>query len=88
MFRTITYSVLLIPFYLIFYQAGILAQEMKSEKYTIEGSNFNISSGISVSDNFRLTDLVGNAQAQIFTAKGFYRQSGFKNSAAHFSPFT
>ena len=87
MFRTITYSVLLIPFYLIFYQAGILAQEMKSEKYTIEGSNFNISSGISVSDNFRLTDLVGNAQAQIFTAKGFYRQSGFKNSAAS-SAFT
>lgn len=41
-----------------------------------------MSLGTIYSENFRLTDLVGNSQSQIFTAKGFFAQSGFLNSAA------
>jgi len=60
----------------------VISQEMKSETYTIQGGNFNMSLGTIYSENFRLTDLVGNSQSQIFTAKGFFAQSGFLNSAA------
>lgn len=58
------------------------AQEMKSDNYTIQGGNFNMTSGNKSSAGFKLSDVVGQTSAIIFTSKGYIVQSGFLNGAA------
>lgn len=58
------------------------AQEMKSQNYSIQGGNFNMTSGNKSSTSFKLSDVVGQTSATIFTSKGYIVQSGFLNGAA------
>lgn len=70
-------------YYLLFVPSPpVFAQEMKSENYMIQGGNFNMTSGNKSSANFKLSDVVGQTSAQIFTSKGYIVQSGFLNGAA------
>ena len=39
------------------------AQEMSSQNFKVQGGNFSITSGSKASENFRLTDLVGQTAA-------------------------
>jgi len=58
------------------------AQEMRSQNFVIEGGNFNMTSGNKTSQNFKLSDVVGQVAAGIFASKGYIIQSGFMNSYA------
>lgn len=58
------------------------AQEMSSQNFKIEGGNFNMTSGNKSSQNFKLSDVVGQTVSSVFISKGFIIQSGFANSAA------
>lgn len=55
---------------------------MSSQNYKLQGGNFNISAGETSSSGYRLSDLVGQTSAQIFTSKGYLIQSGYLNRAA------
>lgn len=58
------------------------AQEMNSQNFKIQGGNFNMTSGNKASQNYKLSDVVGQISAGIFGSKGYIIQSGFLNSAA------
>ena len=58
------------------------AQEMKSQNYVLQGGNFNITSGNKESQNFKLSDVVGQTAAGTFASKGFIINAGFLNGAA------
>lgn len=58
------------------------AQDMSSQNFRIEGGNFNMTSGNKESQNFKLSDVVGQTAAGIFASKGYLIQAGFLNSAA------
>lgn len=63
-------------------QSRALAQSMSSENYQIQGGDFNIGGGQSTSENFKLSDSIGQSAALEFTAKGYIVRSGFQNSQA------
>lgn len=58
------------------------AQEMSSQNFKVQGGNFSITSGNKASENFRLTDLVGQTAAGQFASKGYIIQSGFADRAS------
>ncbi len=58
------------------------AQNMSSQNFRIEGGNFNMTSGNKESQNFKLSDVVGQTAAGIFASKGYIIQAGFLNGAA------
>lgn len=58
------------------------AQEMSSQNFKVQGGNFSITSGSKASENFRLTDLVGQTAAGQFASKGYVIQSGFADRAS------
>ncbi len=58
------------------------AQDMSSQNYRLEGGNFNMTSGNKSSQNFKLSDVVGQTSAGVFGSKGYIIQTGFGNSAA------
>lgn len=60
----------------------IFAQEMNSQNYKISGGNFNMTSGNKASQQFKLSDVVGQTAAGTFTSKGFILNAGFLNGAA------
>ena len=60
----------------------VLAQEMNSENFKIQGGNFNMTSGNKTSQNFKLSDVVGQTAAGLFTSKGYIINAGFLNAAA------
>lgn len=59
-----------------------IAQNMSSQNFRIEGGNFNMTSGNKASQNFKLSDVVGQTAAGIFASKGYIIQAGFLNGAA------
>ncbi|MBM3283681.1 hypothetical protein FJY90_05565 [Candidatus Gottesmanbacteria bacterium] len=59
----------------------VLAQEMKSQNFKIQQGNFNITSGNKASTNFKLSDVVGQTAAVLFSSKGYLIQSGYLNGA-------
>lgn len=58
------------------------AQDMSSQNFRIQGGNFNMTSGNKASQNFKLSDVVGQTAAGIFASKGYIVQAGFLNGAA------
>lgn len=60
----------------------VSAQQMSSQNFRIEGGNFNMTSGNKESQNFKLSDVVGQTAAGIFASKGYIIQAGFLNGAA------
>lgn len=70
---------------LLTYHLGLhplYAQDMTSQNYKLQGGNLNTSSQAQSSSGYRLVDLVGQTNAQIFTSKGYLIQSGFLNKAS------
>ncbi len=68
--------------FLLFNLSVANAQVMKSENFVLQGGNFNMTSGNKESQNFKLSDVVGQVAAGIFTSKGFIINAGFLNGAA------
>lgn len=60
----------------------VKAQVMRSENFVMQGGNFNMTSGNKESQNFKLSDVVGQVAAGIFTSKGYIINAGFLNGAA------
>ena len=58
------------------------AQDMNSQNFKIEGGNLNMTSGNKASQNYKLSDVVGQTTAGLFASKGYIIQSGFLNGAA------
>src|SRR3989338_281646 len=58
------------------------AQEMSSPNFRIQGGNLNMTSGNKASQNFNLSDVVGQTASSLFSSKGYLIQSGFLNSVA------
>lgn len=71
---------LLSTFYLL--PNKINAQEMSSPNFRLQGGNLNMTSGNKASQNFKLSDVVGQTASSLFSSKGYLIQSGFLNSAA------
>lgn len=65
-----------------FFNLKIRAQEMSSQNFKIQGGNFNMTSGNKASQNYKLSDVVGQTAATFFASKGYFIQSGFLNSYA------
>lgn len=79
----ISYVFLIFNFiFLILAPADLRAQVMKSENFFLQGGNFNMTSGNKSSQNFRLSDVVGQTAAGLFTSKGYIINAGFLNQAA------
>ena len=76
------YLGLFIVVYLLIFPTLCKAQEMSSQNYTLQQGSLNTTSGVQTSSGFRLTDLVGQTSAEIFTSKGYIINSGFLNKAA------
>lgn len=57
------------------------AQEMQSQNFRVQGGNFNMTSGNKTSQNFKLSDVVGQTGAGIFASKGYIIHAGFLNEA-------
>ncbi len=55
------------------------AQEMESQNFRIQGGNFNMTSGSKNSQNYKLSDVVGQTAAGLFASKGFLINAGFIN---------
>src|SRR3989338_9087215 len=52
------------------------AQEMSSPNFRIQGGNLNMTSGNKASQNFNLSDVVGQTASSLFSSKGYLIQSG------------
>ena len=79
------FNLLFLTFSLLSFYLGsppVMAQDMNSENYILQGGNFNIAGGNKSSSGYRLIDLVGQTSAQVFSSKGYLIQSGFNNRAA------
>lgn len=61
---------------------NIYAQEMSSQNFRMQGGNLNMTSGNKASQNFKLSDVVGQTASSLFNSKGYIIQSGFLNTAA------
>ena len=59
-----------------------VADDMSSQNFKIQGGNFNMTSGNKASQNYKLSDVVGQVSAGVFGSKGYIIQSGFLNGAA------
>src|SRR3989338_8804478 len=81
-FFTFSFLVLSLSNGLIFNLRGAAAQVMSSENFVLQGGNFNMTSGNKESQNFKLSDVVGQVAAGVFTSKGFIINAGFLNGAA------
>lgn len=75
-----TFCLLPIAFCLL--PAISFAQEMSSQNFRLQGGNLNMTSGNKASQNFQLSDVVGQTASSLFNSKGFLIQSGFLNTAA------
>ncbi|OGG00447.1 hypothetical protein A2Y99_05125 [Candidatus Gottesmanbacteria bacterium RBG_13_37_7] len=77
---SIIFSVLCVGF--ITFSGQSHAQNMSSENFHLQGGNLNITSGNKSSENFKLSDVVGQTAAGMFVSKGYTMQAGFLNSVA------
>lgn len=75
-----TFCLLPIAFFLL--PNKINAQEMSSQNFRLQGGNLNMTSGNKASQNFKLSDVVGQTASSLFNSKGYFIQSGFLNTAA------
>lgn len=78
-----TISVIIIIIFITFISdLSANAQEMQSQNFKIQGGNFNMTSGNKASQNYKLSDVVGQTAAGLFASKGYLIQAGFLNAAA------
>lgn len=59
----------------------VIAQDMSSQNFKIQGGNFNLTAGSKSSQHYKLTDVVGQTAANVFTSKGYIINAGFLQSA-------
>jgi hypothetical protein len=67
-----------ITYFLAFQMLPIVHANMSSDNYIIQMGNFNITSGEKSSDNFKVTDTVGQTAPGQFGQSGYIVKSGFQ----------
>ena len=77
--KPLFYSLLFIYFHLLFFlfSAPLFAQTMRSQNYEVHMGNINMTSGKKSSQNFSLSDTVGQSASGLYTSNGFRIGAGF-----------